>query len=122
MGLQGVRGAIDVSDDIPELMLGATRQLLQAICSANPELRPSNLASVIFSTTSDLKSVYPAQAAREIGWTRVPLLCLQEMQVAGAMPRVIRVLIHWNTSQAQESINHVYLGNTSRLRVDIAGR
>jgi chorismate mutase len=76
---------------------------------------------VIFSTTKDLKTAYPAQAARAMGWTQVPLLCLQEMQVEDSMARVIRVLIHWNSSQTQDSIRHVYLGNAAQLRRDLVG-
>jgi chorismate mutase len=122
MTLQGVRGAINVADDTPKAIYQATQQLLEAILHANPEMHPEDLGSVIFSTTEDLTSAYPAQAAREMGWSQVPLLCLQEMQVEGSMTRIIRVLIHWNRTQTPDSIQHVYLGNAAQLRRDLTGQ
>jgi chorismate mutase len=78
------------------------------------------MASVFFTLTPDLTSAYPAQAARDMGWRGVPLLCTQEMAIRGGLPRIIRVLIHWNTHLPQEEIKHVYLGEATRLRPDLA--
>lgn len=119
MSVRGIRGAIDVKVDEPEAVLQATRTLLDALLDANPTLQPQDLASVVFTVTPDLSSVYPAQAARQLGWTDVPLLCTREIPVPGGLPRVVRVLAHWNTELPQKSITHVYLGQAARLRPDL---
>ncbi len=120
MPVRGIRGATAIDDDRPESILEATRELLTAILDANPTLMIPDLASVFFSLTDDLCSVYPAQAARQLGWTSVPMLCMQEIPVPGSLPRCIRVLIHWNSNIPQESIQHVYLGAASGLRPDLS--
>jgi chorismate mutase len=119
MSVRGVRGAIDVPADEPEAILEATRKLLEAIQDANPTMQPEDLASVVFTVTSDLSSVFPAQAARQLGWTEVPLLCTQEIPVPGGLSHIVRVLAHWNTEIPQGSIKHVYLGRAARLRPDL---
>jgi len=120
MTVRGIRGATVASQDEADLVLAATRELLQAILEANPTLQPADLASAWFTTTADLRSVFPAQAARQLGWSEVPLMCAQEIAVPGSLPRCIRVLIHWNTSLKQEDIHHVYLGQAASLRPDRA--
>lgn len=119
MSIRGIRGAIDMPNDEAEVVIQATRRLLDAIMEANPRLHPDALASVLFTTTLDLHSVYPAQAARQMGWSDVPLLCIQEMSVPGSLERVVRVLAHWNTELPQSAIRHVYLDNATMLRPDI---
>jgi chorismate mutase len=99
--------------------LAATHRLLERIVADN-ELRPDDVASAIFTATTDLDATYPARAAREMGWTQVPLLCMQEMNVIDTLPRCIRVLIHWNTDRAPDEIHHVYLGKARALRPDLA--
>ncbi len=120
MPIRGIRGATTVEDDQPASVLEATRDLITAILDANPTLQISDLASVFFSLTDDLCSVYPAQAARQIGWNNVPMLCMQEIPVPGSLPRCIRVLLHWNSELPQDSIQHVYLGAAASLRPDLA--
>ena len=119
MPVRGIRGAIDVSVDEPEEILRATRALLEALLEVNPTLQPQDLASVIFTVSPDLSSVYPAEAARQMGWIEVPLLCTREIPVPGGLPRIVRVLAHWNTELPQIAINHVYLGAAGRLRPDL---
>ncbi len=119
MPVRGVRGAIDVSDDRPEEILFATRELLSGMLEANPDLRSEDIASVIFTTTDDLKTAYPARAAREMGWDAVPMICSWEIPVPGGLPRCIRVLLHWNTDLAQQAVRHVYLGSAAGLRPDL---
>jgi chorismate mutase len=119
MPVRGIRGATTAEADQPESILTATRELLSSILEANPTLQISDLASVIFTVTEDLCSVYPAQAARQLGWTNVPMMCMQEIPVPGGLSHCIRVLLHWNTDLTQESIRHVYLGAASRLRPDL---
>jgi len=119
MPVRGIRGATVAEADQPELILAATRELLLSILNANPTLQTSDLASVIFTVTGDLCSAFPAQAARQLGWANVPMLCMQEIPVPGGLPRCVRVLLHWNTDLPQESIHHVYLGAASILRPDL---
>ncbi len=119
MSIRGIRGAIDVPTDEAEVVLQATRWLLDAIMEANPRLHPDDLASVLFTTTPDLHSVHPAKAARQMGWNNVPLLCFQEMLVEDSLQRVVRVLAHWNTELPQAAIQHVYLGEAAQLRSDL---
>jgi chorismate mutase len=119
MPVRGIRGAIDVVDDRPEAVLEAARELLEAILLANPALKPADLASVLFTVTEDLQSVYPAQAARQLGWGDVPLMCALEIPVPGGLPRCVRVLLHWNTDMAQTEIRHIYLRGAVSLRPDL---
>jgi chorismate mutase len=115
---RGIRGAITVDQNNQDLILAATRELLVQIVQANG-LDAKDVASAIFTATADLDAVPPARAAREMGWTDVPLLCMQEMTVVNALPRCIRVLIHWNTDRRQDQIHHVYLGRARVLRPDL---
>jgi chorismate mutase len=120
MPVRGIRGATTVSEDTGEAIRLATRELLLAICAANPFLRPADIASVFFTTTDDVRAAYPAQAARELGWETVPLMDAQEIPVPGSLPRCIRVMILWNTELAQQEIHPVYLREAVRLRPDLA--
>jgi chorismate mutase len=81
-------------------------------------LHPEDVASATFTTTVDLNVVYPAEAARQLGWLDVPLICGHEMQVPNGLPRCIRVLIHWNTRRSQKEVVHVYVGEAESLRPD----
>lgn len=119
MPVRGIRGATVAPEDLPEAILAATRELLVGIMNANPTLQPGDLASVIFTVTDDLRSAYPARAARQLGWVGVPLLCGREIPVPGSLERCIRVLLHWNTDLAQEDIHHVYQGEAANLRPDL---
>jgi chorismate mutase len=119
MLVRGVRGATVVSYNQSQAILSATQELLQAILTANPEMRIEDIGSAIFSVTEDLTSEYPARAARELGWTSVPLMCTREIAVPGSLKRCIRVLLHWNTDLPQPSIQHVYLGEAAILRPDL---
>jgi chorismate mutase len=124
MTVRGIRGAIDVSRDDGTEILSATHRLLEAMVAAN-RVRPGDVATAIFSLTPDLHSQFPAIAARQLGWTEVPLLCCAELDIPGAMERVIRVLLLVNTRVPASKIRHQYLGNTHRLRPDLkkkAGR
>ena len=115
---RGIRGAITIDANQQDLILAATRELLTHIVEAN-DLDVGNVASAVFTATPDLDAVPPARAAREMGWIGVPLLCIQEMAVAGALPRCVRVLIHWNTDRQQDQVRHVYLGGARVLRPDL---
>lgn len=118
---RGVRGATTVSANTSGLILAATQELLEQIVAANG-IEPQDIASVLFTMTPDLDADYPAVAARQMGWTDVPLLCAQEIDRAGALPRTIRVLIHWNTAMPQGEIQHIYMNGAEVLRPDHATR
>jgi chorismate mutase len=119
MFVRGIRGAITVMKDEPELIVSAVRYLLETMLNCNPDLEIAMIASVIFTMTPDLCSVSPAKAAREMGWTKVPLICMQEIPVEGSLPSCVRILLHWNTDKLQSEIKHVYLGGAKVLRPDL---
>jgi chorismate mutase len=120
MPVRGIRGAIDVANDQPGLILEATQALISAILEANPKLRSEDIACGIFTTTQDLNSAYPAQAAREMGWNAVPMICSREIPVPEGLPRCIRVLLQWNVDLPQNAIRHIYLGSAASLRPDLS--
>ncbi len=120
MFVRGIRGATTVAEDQENEILAATSELLQRIKQEN-QIDIEDIASILFTTTSDIRSAFPALAARTIGWDRVPLLCFQEIEVPGALPRCIRVLIHVNTDKKQDEIKHIYLKEARQLRRDISG-
>jgi chorismate mutase len=112
---RGIRGATFVPQDTPEAILSATRELLTALTAANG-IATEDIASAFFTTTADLRSAFPARAARELGWVDVPLLGATEMDQPGAPPRCIRVLLHWNTDKRQDEVVHVYLRGSDAMR------
>jgi len=117
--VRGIRGAITVSEDQPEAIHAATRRLLTAILERNGIEDPAELAAIIFTVTEDLASAFPAEAARQLGMNRVPLLSAREVPVPGSLPRVIRILALWNTTKDPEAIQHVYLEEAAKLRPDL---
>ena len=119
MPIRGIRGATTVTADEPELILQATRELLEEILAENEGMQPEDVASAVFTVTDDLASTFPAQGARQMGWGLVPMLCAREIPVPNSLPRVIRVLVHWNTELPQDQITHVYLRDAVRLRPDL---
>lgn len=121
MTVRGVRGATTVCEDDSQAVLSATRELMLAILEANPTMKPTEIASIIFTVTEDIRAAHPARAARELGdgWPEVPLMCAREIPVPGSLPCCIRVLIHWNTELPQKTIQHVYLREAISLRPDL---
>ena len=115
--LWGIRGAAQAARNDAESILGATRELMSEVMSRNG-LEPASFVSVIFTCTDDLDAEFPAVAAREVGLDQIPLLCNREIDVPGAMPRVIRLLGHYY-ADADHEPEHVYLGETKRLRADL---
>ena len=118
MAIRGIRGATVVSKDDPLEVISQTRQLLEAIQKANSDLHPQDIASIFFSVTEDITSAFPAKAARELGWLKVPLMCFREIPVPASLPLCIRVLVHWNTEHDQQDIHPVYMGKAKSLRPD----
>jgi len=118
--IRGVRGATICEANSETSILAAAETLLREIVAAN-DIRPEDVASVLFTVTPDLDAAFPAKAARRLGWVDTALMDAQEMAVPGAPERCIRVLLHWNTTKAQSQIRHVYLGEARRLRPDLNG-
>ena len=116
---RGIRGATTVEENSSEAILRGARELLALIIRAN-DVKPDDVASVIFSTTVDLDADFPALAARQFGWTNVALMCGHEMNVPGSLRKCIRVLIHWNTEKTADEIVHVYTRGARKLRPDIS--
>jgi len=119
MRLYALRGAITVTANDAEAILEATEQLMRELLSRN-RLDAGDLVSCIFTLTDDLDAEFPAVAARRIGLTGVPLLCAREIPVAGAMPFVIRVLMHCYLASGADP-QHVYLREAAALRLDLSG-
>lgn len=119
MKIRGIRGAVTVDADDPQAIVSATKRLLTGMIEQN-EVELDDIASVLFSLTPDLRAVFPALGAREMGWVHVPMLHFTEIDVPGSLPRVIRVLMHVNTSRPQTEIEHVYLDGARVLRPDLA--
>ncbi len=118
MPVRGIRGAVGVTANTKEAIADATQSLLGQMCAVN-HLDRSSIISVFFTVTVDLDADYPAAAARAMGWTDVPLLDAQEIEVPGGMPRVIRVLMHVESTLERHEIQHVYLGQAKVLRPDL---
>jgi chorismate mutase len=115
--LWAVRGAVQAERNDEGSILGATEELMRALMSENG-LEPSDFVSVILTCTDDLNAQFPAVGARAVGLDHVPLLCNREIDVPGAMERVIRVLAHYHGPHDHRP-HHVYLGETKQLRADL---
>lgn len=118
MWCRGVRGATTVETNEREEILSSTRQLLALMIRRNG-IDPQDIASAVFTTTTDVDAEFPALAARQLNWIDVPLMCSHEMMVPGGLPRCVRVLIHWNTDKTQDEIQHIYIRDAERLRPDL---
>jgi chorismate mutase len=119
MRLHALRGATSVEADERDAILSATDELMRELLARNG-LAAEDLVSCIFTLTPDLHAEFPAVAAREMGLSSVPLMCARELDVPGAMPRVIRVLVHCYLPPGAAA-QHVYLGEAARLRLDLRG-
>lgn len=117
--LRALRGAITVDENDSGAILQATEELLRELMARN-ELEPEAMVSCIFTCTTDLDADFPAVAARSIGLSGVPLLCAREMEVPGALERVIRVMVHCYADPGREA-QHVYLRGAVQLRKDLHG-
>ncbi len=118
MHVRGIRGATTVEENTEAAILRATRELLERMSQAN-NVEPDEIAALLFTCTPDLTAAFPAEAARQLQWSTVPLMSATEITVPGSLPKCIRVLMLWNTARAQEQIAHVYLGRAESLRPDL---
>lgn len=119
MAVRGVRGATTVDSDEAPLIRLAARELMEEILRRNQITEFDDVISAVFTTTEDLVSAFPAEAARAMGMNQVPLLCAREIPVPGSMPRCIRILLHINSDRSPKEIEHVYLRDAQRLRPDL---
>lgn len=119
MNIRAIRGATQVGANDSAMIGEGSKELLSAILKAN-SLAIEDVISVFLTSTPDLTAAFPASAAREIGFASVPLLCAQEIDVDGALPRTIRVMLHCSTMKSAQEIEHIYLHGASVLRKDLA--
>lgn len=119
MAVRAIRGATQVESDTPESIGLATQELLHEMMAHNG-LTPEDVISVFLTASPDLTSAFPAAAAREVGFSNVPLMCAVEMDVKGALKRVVRAMATVETPLGKSEISHIYLHGAKSLRVDIA--
>jgi chorismate mutase len=117
--VRAVRGAIQAVRDDPEVIAADTTELLREVLRRN-KLDVEDFISIVFTMTPDLSGGFPATAARGLGFVDVPMLCATEIGVPGAMPRVIRLLAHVQTTLPRSAVAHVYLRGAAGLRPDLA--
>lgn len=123
MPIRGVRGAIPVKENRREAIWKASKELALKMVRAN-RLNLEDIACIIFTLTPDLNSDFPAYAVRQMrrGWEHVPLLCARELDVPGAMPGLLRILMLVNSEASQKSIRHVYIGRAAKLKTEIKSK
>ena len=119
MSVRAIRGAIQVEANSPEAISAGTRELLVAVLETN-QLSVDQVISVLLTATPDLNAAFPAAAAREVGFESTPLLCAVEIDVPGALERVVRAMFTVETEREMKEISHIYLGGAKVLRRDIA--
>ncbi|HEX2313491.1 MAG TPA: chorismate mutase [Thermomonospora sp.] len=118
MPVRAIRGAVQVDADDADAILDGTADLVTAVLDRNA-LTADRIISVIFSVTDDLTAAFPAVAARRLGLTEVPLMCVREIPVPGSLERVVRLLAHAETARPRSAIRHVYLRGAAALRRDL---
>jgi chorismate mutase len=118
VAVRAVRGAIQVDEDTAESVQTGTMRLVKEVMERNG-LSSDDLISVLFTNTPDLLSEFPAHGARMAGLVEVPLMCAVEISVPGALPRVVRLMAHVETSRARSELSHVYLDGATALRPDL---
>jgi chorismate mutase len=119
MTVHAIRGATQTSANDRDLILEATTELVTEVLTRNG-LITDDVISVFFTATPDLTAEFPALAARKVGFHDVPLLCATEIDVPGALPRVIRLMAHVDIDRPRSALHHVYLRGAVALRQDIA--
>ena len=118
MAVRAVRGATQLEQDTREHMLDRVAELVTDVMEANG-LVVDDFISIIFTATSDLVSEFPAYAARQLGFSDVPLVCARELEIEGSMPRVVRLMAHVETDLPRADVTHVYLHGAANLRRDL---
>jgi chorismate mutase len=119
VAVRAVRGATQLDEDTREHMLERVAEMVRDAMESNA-LDVDDFISIIFTATSDLVAEFPAYAARVLGFSDVPLLCARELEIAGSMPRVVRMMAHVETELPRADITHVYLHGAAILRRDLS--
>jgi chorismate mutase len=118
MPVRALRGATTLDEDTPEQMRTRVKELFAALFERN-HLEPDDVISVFLTATPDIRSAFPATAARAFGLEDVPLLGAQELDVDNGMPRCVRVLLHIYTDRPRAQLQHVFLEGAVHLRPDL---
>ncbi len=119
MAVRAIRGATQLTADDAAEMAEAVQELIAAMLQRNG-VDADHLVSIILTATPDLRCTFPATAARGLGLGDVPLLSAQELDVAGALPRVVRAMAHVDVDLPRDRVRHVYLRGAEVLRQDLA--
>ena len=119
MTVRGLRGATTINRDDEQSVLSVTAALAKTMAEENG-VSPDDIISVLVSTTTDIKSTFPAKAVRTMdGWQYVPVMCTNEIDVPGGLPLCIRLLMHVNTDRTQKEVTHIYQNEAIKLRPDL---
>ncbi|MBP9114759.1 MAG: chorismate mutase [Acidimicrobiia bacterium] len=119
MTFLAIRGATTCAHDTKEEVSRVTQELLTEMIKRN-SLMMENIVSVIFTATNDIHSEFPATASRKLeGFSEIPVMCAQELDISGAMPNCIRVMMHVDIDMSRKDIKHVFMGNAQKLRKDL---
>ena len=118
MTFLAIRGATTCENDTKEDITTATQDLVTQMMSRN-NIAQNQIISILFTATADLTQEFPATAARGLGLDDIPLMCAQELSIAGSMPRCIRVMMHIESSKQRSEIHHVFMGQAQALRKDL---
>ncbi|MGZ4707811.1 MAG: chorismate mutase [Acidimicrobiales bacterium] len=118
--VRALRGATTVDADTPEQVRDRTVALVDRMMADNG-IDHDDLISVLFTATDDIHSMFPALAARESGLGDVPLMCARELDIRGAKPLCIRILMHMSTTRERDELHHIYLEGAADLRDDLPG-
>lgn len=116
--VRAIRGATTVDVDTREAVIARTQELVRAVVERNA-LETDDIISILFTATDDISSAFPAEAAREAGFTRVPLMCARELDITDGIARCIRIMVHAYTARASDDLRHPYLHGARQLRTDL---
>lgn len=116
--VRAIRGATTVEQDTRDEVIARTKELVEAVVARNG-LAPDDLISILFTATDDIRSAFPAEAAREAGFTHVPLMCARELDIVDGIERCIRVMVHVTTATEPSDLRHPYLHGARQLRTDL---
>jgi chorismate mutase len=116
--VRAIRGATTVERDTRDEVIARTRELVQEVVDRNA-VDPDDLISILFTATDDIRSAFPAEAAREAGFTHVPLMCARELDIVDGISRCIRVMVHVHTTRSAGELRHPYLHGARQLRTDL---
>lgn len=116
--VRAIRGATTVDHDTRDEVIARTQELVAEIVARNG-IADDDMVSILFTATDDIRSAFPAEAAREAGLTRVPLMCARELAIEGGIERCIRILLHVYTTLDSTELRHPYLHEARQLRTDL---